>query len=181
VKTWIALVRGINVGGRTLRMKDLIARAEESGCTDVKAYVQSGNLVLRSSVSSASALAKRIEQAIGKRHGFEPRTLVLSPKELEKVAQANPFKQAQDAPASLHLFFLFDQPKKPDFAGLNAVKIASESFALDGKVFYLHTPDGLGRSKLAQKIVRCLAVDATARNWRTVTALLELAGTPQGP
>jgi len=175
MRIWIALVRGINVGGRTLRMKDLVACVEEVGCTDVKTYVQSGNLVFRSSVSSASALATRIEKAIGKRHGFEPRTLVLSRKELENAAKANPFKKAQAAPASLHLLFLFAKPEKPDFDDMSAVKIASEAFALDGKVFYLHTPEGFGKSKLAQKAVKCLGVDATARNWRTVTALLEIA------
>jgi uncharacterized protein (DUF1697 family) len=75
----------------------------------------------------------------------------------------------------VHLFFLAKSPKKPDTRGLDALRTATERFELKDRVFYLHTPDGFGKSKLAARAERLLGVDATARNWRTVTALIEMA------
>ena len=94
----------------------------------------------------------------------------------EKAAAANPFPQAAGNPASLHLFFLDAAPKNPDVKSLEALRTGSEAFALKGRVFYLYAPDGIGRSKLAERAGRFLGVDsATARNWRTVTTLLAMS------
>ncbi|HKZ73221.1 MAG TPA: DUF1697 domain-containing protein [Steroidobacteraceae bacterium] len=123
MKTWIALFRGINVGGKqALPMQELRGLLAAIGCADVQTYIQSGNAVFRSAAASASSLA----------------------------------------------------PKKPDLEALERVKGATEAFALEGRTFYLHTPDGFGTSKLAERAERLLGVEATARNWRTVCALLEM-------
>lgn len=176
MKTWIALFRGINVGGsRVLPMKALVATLEASGCTGVRTYVQSGNAVFRSGEPQAARLAARIRRAVGERHGFEPGVHVLAPAELQRALAANPFPQAAAEPTTLHLFFLADAPWRPDFEALHAAKAARESFALAGRVFYLHTPDGFGKSRLAARVERCLGVAATARNLRTVAALVKLA------
>jgi uncharacterized protein (DUF1697 family) len=176
MKTWIALFRGINVGGsRVLPMKALVAALEAIGCTGVRTYVQSGNAVFRSGESQAARLAARIRRAVGERHGFEPDVLLLAPVELERALAAHPFPQAASDPKSLHLFFLAEAPRQPDLEALQAIKGARESFALAGRVFYLHTPDGFGKSKLAARVERRLGVAATARNLRTVAALVELA------
>jgi uncharacterized protein (DUF1697 family) len=98
--------------------------------------------------------------------------MVLSADELQRAANGNPFATAVDNPAALHLFFLEANPKSPDLKALEALKTKTEAFALKGTIFYLHTPDGLGRSKLATRIERSLGVQGTARNWRTVTTLL---------
>ena len=174
---YIALLRGINVGGKhKLPMSDLKVLLERNGCVDVRIYIQSGNVILSSAVKDPAVLEKQITAAISKRHGFAPRVLLLTCAELQKAAAANPFPQADENPQSLHLFFLDASPKKPDLDSLEALKTGNESFALKGRVFYLHTPDGFGISKLAQRAEKFLGVGAaTARNWRTVTTLLQMA------
>lgn len=171
--TYIALFRGINVGGNhMLPMKELKRVLEKDGCQDVRTYIQSGNVILTSSIADPAKLARRLSAAVSKSHGFEPRVMVLSAGELQRAASGNPFAAGVDNPASLHLFFLEANPRSPDLNALEALKTKTEAFALKGAVFYLHTPDGLGRSKLATRIERSLGVQGTARNWRTVTTLL---------
>jgi uncharacterized protein (DUF1697 family) len=176
MKTYIALLRGINVvGNNRLPMKDLKLMLERCGCVDVQTYVQSGNAILRCPAGDSARLAKQVSAAVLRRHGFEPRVLVLSRGELARAASANPFPEAGDHPTSLHLFFLAARPARPDLPAMEALKAQSERFALKGKVFYLHTPDGFGTSRLASRAERLLGVDATARNWRTVTTVLQMA------
>jgi uncharacterized protein (DUF1697 family) len=174
MNTYIALFRGINVGGNNmLPMKALKMLMENSGCTGVQTYIQSGNVVFRSA-TDAPGVATKLMAAVSRRHGFEPRVLVLTCEEIEKAAKGNPFPEAAENPAHVHVFFLAGTPKHPDLKGIAAIKAKSERFALKGRVFYMHTPDGLGTSKLAARVERLLGVDATARNWRTVTKLIEL-------
>jgi uncharacterized protein (DUF1697 family) len=176
VTTYIALLRGINVvGSHQLPMMDLKAMFERNGCVDVQTYIQSGNVVFRSAVSRTDRLASRIATAVSAARGFEPRVLVLTRRELERAAAHNPFREAEASPKTLHLFFLTKPARKADVRSMDTLKTTSERFALKGRVFYLHTPDGFGPSKLAGRAERLLGVDATARNWRTVTTLLEMA------
>jgi uncharacterized protein (DUF1697 family) len=176
MKVYVALFRGINVGGgRALPMKDLSRLFEQNGCAGVQTYIQSGNVVFRSSVADPDRLAKRIAAAVSKSRGFEPKILVLTRRELERAAANNPFAEADQMPKSVHLFFLAQPVPKADLTSIGALAAKSERFALKGQVFYLHTPDGFGTSKLAARAERMLGVDATARNWRTVTTLVEMA------
>ena len=105
MKTYVALFRGINVGGsHPLPMKALRLTLEKSGCSDVRTYIQSGNAVFRSSVADAARVAEQLTAAVSKSHGFEPRVLVLTRGELESAALANPFPEAgdeSDEPSSL--------------------------------------------------------------------------------
>ena len=175
--TWIALFRGINVGGNNpLPMKTLPALLATCGCTDAKTYIQSGNVVFRSSAGKAATLAASIGKAIHKKHGFEPRVLILSCSELARAMANNPFAGvAEKAPQWLHLFFLGETPQKGGLEKLKTWQTNGEEFALKGDVFYLHTPNGFGTSKLAANVGRALGVDAiTARNWRTCQKVLEL-------
>ena len=174
MRIWIALFRGINVGGKNiLPMKGLVALLEGLGCTDVRTYIQSGNAVFSSRESGRLELEERIADAVSAAHGFRPRIILLSSEQLQQAVKANPFPEAE--PRSLHLFFLGRKPASPDLEGLNAVKADSESFVLTGEVLYLHAPDGIGRSRLVQRAERLIGVDATARNWRTVMKIQEMA------
>ena len=173
---YIALFRGINVGGRhVLPMKELEVVLRKHGCVDVQTYIQSGNVILSSAVSDGARLARQLTAAVSKSHGFEPRVLLLTRGELASAVAGNPFPEATANPKSLHLFFLAGVPGKPDLTSIEALKAKTERFALKGRIFYLHTPNGFGTSKLAERAERFLGVDATARNWRTVTTLLEMA------
>ena len=176
MKTYIALLRGINVGGKgLLPMKELVAILESLGCRDVKTYIQSGNAVFEHSESEASKLAGKISAAIAKKRGFAPHVLVLDAKEFQRAVDGNPFPEAAEEPKSLHLFFLDSKPAKATLKSLDSLKSDNEQFELRGSVFYLHAPDGIGRSKLAANVERKLGVPATSRNWRTVCKLLEIA------
>lgn len=176
MSTWIAFFRGINVGGNNaLPMKQLVAALEDIGLCDVRTYIQSGNAVFSSRTTTAPQLVKCIGECVSNKFGFQPRVLVLSRKELEQAAAANPFPQAHVNPPGVHLFFLSKAASSPDIEGLNKLKAKTEEFELKGKVFYLHTPSGFGVSKLAERAEKLLGVDATARNWRTVCTVLEMA------
>ena len=173
--TWIALFRGINVGGnQVLLMKDLAALFERARFESVRTYIQSGNVVFQSSKGTSSSLARRIGGLVLKSHGFQPKVIVLNVMELEKAAAENPFSKAEADPKALHLCFLSESPRTPDLESLNQLRTGREAYALKGKVFYLYTPDGYGVSKLAARAERFIGVDVTARNWRTVNKLLAM-------
>ncbi|MFT7677344.1 MAG: hypothetical protein ACI8QC_001322 [Planctomycetota bacterium] len=172
---FLGLLRGINVGGNNrMPMKALIALLEELGASEVRTYIQSGNVSFRWPSKAKAACAKTIRAAIHESFGFEVSLVLLEPKELDAAMLANPFPRATVEPKTLHLSLLEKKPTKPDLAGLDALKGPTESWALNDKVFYLHAPDGIGRSKLAARAEKLLGVTSTGRNWRTLNALREL-------
>jgi uncharacterized protein (DUF1697 family) len=176
MKTYIALFRGINVGGtNVLPMKDLVALLENIGSQNVKTYIQSGNAVFQSEEENASLLSNKIRAAIKRSHGFEPQVLLLEPEDMERAIESNPFPEAESEPKTLHVHFLASMPKNPNLGALDSIKIARERFALRDRFFYLHAPDGIGRSKLAANAEKLLGVALTARNWRTVRKVMTMA------
>lgn len=176
MKTYIALFRGINVGGKNvLPMKDLVAILKDIGARNGKTYIQSGNAVFQSEETDASLLSHAISAAIRKNHGFEPHVILLDSEEAEKAVGSNPFPEAESEPKTLHLLFLASVPKNPDLDALEAIKGGRERFVLKDSFLYLHTPDGIGRSRLAANAEKLLGVPATGRNWRTVRKVLAMA------
>ena len=176
MKTYIALFRGINVGGNNvLPMKDLVAQLENLGSQNVKTYIQSGNVVFQNKEEDDSLLSNKIRTAIKKSHGFEPQVLLLEVEEIEKAVGSNPFPEAESEPKTLHVLFLASTPKNPDLGALESIKSDRERFALKDGVFYLHAPEGIGRSKLAANTEKVLGVAITGRNWRTVRRVVAMA------
>ncbi|MCZ6855546.1 MAG: DUF1697 domain-containing protein [Gammaproteobacteria bacterium] len=176
MNTWIALFRGINVGGhRKLPMKELVAELEKLGFSDVTTYIQSGNAIFLSDETSAAKLSEKIAHAIETSHGFLPDVMVLSADAFRTAAANNPFPTSAATAKTVHLFFLAEPSDKPELTLLDDVQAHGEDYRLCQQVLYLHTPDGYGNSKLAQKVPRALGVPSTARNWRTVTRILEIA------
>jgi uncharacterized protein (DUF1697 family) len=172
---WVALLRGINVGGKnSLPMTELVGDMEACGLRNVRTYIQSGNAVFESPGKVPASLGPKIASRILERRGFEPHILLLSAAAFQKAIRANPYPEATAEPKTLHFGFLAASAKSPDTAALAAVQSPSERFELIGKVFYLHAPDGIGRSKLAVKIEKALGVPVTGRNWRTVDSLREM-------
>jgi uncharacterized protein (DUF1697 family) len=163
------------VGGRhSLPMKELVSILQDLGCRNVATYIQSGNAVIESD-QAAEKLAENISAAIMKHRGFAPRVLLLGAQELERAIAANPFPEGESDPKSLHLGFLSERPEAPDLAKLEALRSPTERFQLIGRVFYLHAPDGIGKSKLAERSETILGVAMTDRNWRTVTMMSGMA------
>jgi len=180
--SWIALLRGINVGGRNrLPMAELRELFERAGCLEVRTYIQSGNVVLATGDGTARAeLAERLAAAVEAAKGFRPAVVLLTLDELAAAMEGNPFPKATAEPNRLHLWFLADEPDDVDFDALDSLRTPSERFELSGRILYLHAPDGIGRSKLAARVERALGVEATARNWRTVDTLHEMAAESGG-
>lgn len=176
MKTYIALFRGINVGGRhILPMKELITILEDLGCRNVKTYIQSGNAVFESKLNNTSQLSKKISAEINKRRGFPPHVLLLSLEEMEKAITNNPFPDGEKDPKTLHVGFLTSTPKTPDLKALEALKVDREQFKLMDNIFYLYAPEGIGRSKLAARSEKLLGVPLTDRNWGTVRKIMQIA------
>ena len=170
--TWIVLILGINVGGRVLPMKRLVELVEAAGCTNVRTYIQSGNVACTSKSADAGSLAIKIGRAILASEGYEPKVMVLSRAALAAAAAANPYPTTN--PKAVHLFFLAAPPADPTLAALAPYKTPREEYTLVGSTFYFYTPDGFGPSKLAAKFEKLAKVDATARNWNTVRKLADL-------
>jgi len=177
MNVYIALFRGINVGGNnSLPMKELVAFLEQAGAKKIRTYIQSGNAVFQSDDKNPSHISKQLTAEIKKRFGFEPCVLIFGVDELKKAIEGNPFPEAEAVPGSLHLGFLASEPGNPDIEKLNSLKKTSERFQLSDKIFYLYAPEGVGRSRLAANAEKLLGVTMTDRNWRTVQKIMEMAG-----
>ncbi|MBI1194567.1 MAG: DUF1697 domain-containing protein [Gammaproteobacteria bacterium] len=170
--TQIALLRGINVGGKgRLPMQDLVSIFESVGCKRVRTYIQSGNVVFE---CGDDVDAGEIGRRIMAKHGFEPFVLILDNDAFGDAVAENPFT-VEDGKA-LHFFFWGEPPAYPDLDGLAALRASTEVFSMGSRAFYLHAPDGVGRSKLAARVETALGVPVTARNWNTVAKLADMAG-----
>ncbi len=172
MKSWIALFKGINVGGNNIvPMKGLVEEFNSLGFTSVKSYIQSGNVVFQSAEKNASKLSKVIENAVHTRFGIRPPVIVLSKKIISDAIDANPFDISEADAAKLHLFFLFSTSTEINKTRLAALQKPNERCELINDVFYLHAPDGAGQSNLAVQVEKIVGVPVTARNWRTVCTI----------
>jgi len=176
MQTYVALLRGINVGGNNrLPMQVLRELLTALGAKDVNTYLQSGNAVFQHAARKQALLSTKVEQSIEERLGLTIPVFLLSLAELDEAITANPFPQANANPKSLHVFFLAEAPTLPKLALLESTKVKTEAFSLRGKFFYLYTPEGFGKSKLAMCIDQLLGVKTTARNWRSVCEIGRIA------
>jgi len=173
---YIAFFRGINVGGnRSLPMRELVELLAGLGLQNIQTYIQSGNVIFETGERDTAQLARRISQAVEHKRGFSPEVLLLETADLENAVASNPYPQAESNPKTLHIFFLASDPPAPDLKKLESIKLEAEHFTLNGRLFYLYAPEGIGRSKLAAGIEKALGVPATGRNWQTVCKVLEMA------
>ncbi|MCL2393136.1 MAG: DUF1697 domain-containing protein [Acidimicrobiaceae bacterium] len=170
----VALLRGINVGGRRkVSMTDLAAAFRAAGCHDVVTYIQSGNVVFRSPDGDPASVVPKLESAVAGMAGFEVPVVVRSAAALAGVVAGQPYR-AED-PAHLHVCFLGAEPSATALGRFAEAAVPPEEFRRSGLDVYLRLPGGMGRSKLGLAVDR-LAVPVTVRNWRTVEKLAELAG-----
>lgn len=172
---YIALLRGINVGGnRSVRMEALRKTVTAAGGEDVETYIQSGNVVLSHALRSSAKVAETLAAAISKASKFDVPVVVRTAAEWDRVIADNPFAGA--APEHLHVFFLPTAPPADALDRIDAAAFAPERFVLAGRELYFALPNGLGRSQLVGTAMRVKALaPATARNWRTVLQLQTMA------
>lgn len=179
---FVALLRAVNVGGNNLiKMADLKAICEGLGFTDVKTLLQSGNVVFKAKGSDKS-VGKKLADAIEKSHGFRPAIMVRTADEIADAMKRNPFRAEEKRdPTHLVIAFMADPPTSGAKERVAAVKVATERLHLSGRELHAHYACGQGTSKVTNAIVeRALGVPCTARNWNTVTKLLNLAREMEG-
>jgi uncharacterized protein (DUF1697 family) len=188
VPTHVALLRGINVGGRNrVAMADLREVVTSLGHTDVATYIQSGNVIFTSKEADTKALAAALERAIAEALSVALRVVVLSRDELSQVIADNPYPDETN-PKCLHAAFMSEVMGPDEVAAVAAAvqrarkKGSRDEAQVVGRTLFLRTPDGLGRSELAAQLARAggaLAAEAatTMRNWATVGKLLALCDT----
>ncbi|MDB4971902.1 MAG: hypothetical protein JWN48_243 [Myxococcaceae bacterium] len=171
----VALIRGINVGGHNpLPMKVLSALFVEAGCTEVRTYIQSGNVVFRASPELAAKLSAQLGGAIAKQLGraLDCAVMIRSARELAGVIETNPYPgEAASDPKCVHVGFLEQAPTAAKKALLDPKRSLTDRFEVHGKELYWHTPEGLGRSKLTTAFFAKLGSPCTLRNWNTVLKL----------
>ncbi len=177
--THVALLRGINVGGKNiLPMKDLAGMFDAAGCTDVRTYIQSGNVIFETPAGApagAQKIAEAVQANIEKRFGFRIPVIVRTSQQLLKTIRDNPFLAAVDDQKALHVYFLANSPNARAIAALDPGRSAPDAFHVRGQEIYLHLPNGMGRTKLTNAYFDSkLSTTCTARNWATVLKLSEM-------
>jgi uncharacterized protein (DUF1697 family) len=172
----VVLLRGINLPRhKRISMPDLRAALEDAGLADVKTYVQSGNVVL-SSRAAPKTVAGKVERAIEDRFGLDVDVVVRSRDELADVVARDPFGKKASDPKRFQVTFLAGNLDQDTLPKLEAAAAGGEQLVASGRELFTWHPNGVGRSKLAALLAGPrLGVTATARNWTTVTTLLELA------
>jgi uncharacterized protein (DUF1697 family) len=181
----VALLRGINVGGRNkVPMAELREVVTSLGHTGVTTYIQSGNVLFSTQDTDTAGLASALEAAITARFGVTSPVVVLSRDELARILSDNPYTGEPD-PKLVHVVFLGAEPSAELLDRIRAAESAAaaaggrDTITATGKALYLHTPDGFGNSELSQVLFRIVGTGkhklaATARNWSTSTTLLSL-------
>jgi uncharacterized protein (DUF1697 family) len=173
----VVLLRGINLGSRNrIAMPALRAALEKAGFDDVQTYVQSGNVVLASKVS-AKEVGRAVERLIADEFGLlDVAALVRTRSALARVVERNPLADVAGDPKRYQVSFLDGKPTAAVLRKLEEAAAPEERFVHAGSEIYAWHPDGMARSKLWTLLAgSSLGVTSTARNWTTVTKLLELA------
>ncbi|MBZ0264302.1 DUF1697 domain-containing protein [bacterium] len=173
---YVALLRGINVGGHNkIKMKDLQKLLIDRGLTDVQTYIQSGNIVCTSDTLDEAEVADLIHDAIEEKYGYNIPVVVRDAADFLSILTRNRYLELEDDPKKTHVVFLLEQPADIPTANLDYTLSPPDQFYLDGREIFLHTPNGLARTKLTNAYFdRTLKTISTARNWRTLQKIAEM-------
>ncbi|MBV8551371.1 MAG: DUF1697 domain-containing protein [Acidobacteriaceae bacterium] len=174
--THLALLRGINLGGKNkLPMKDLAAMFAGAGCHDIVTYIQSGNVIFKAASKVSVQLSDTISSEIEKHFGCRVPVVLRTAEQMRKAVDSNPFIKEGVPENTLHVVFLKDLPSPRRAGNLDPDRSPPDVFTLLGQEIYLRLPNGMARTKLTSYYFDSkLGTIGTARNWRTVTKLLEL-------
>lgn len=173
---YIALLRGINVGGNTLKMDHLREICASLSLKNVRTYVQSGNIVFEAGKNSAHWV-KSIEGALEGECRLPVSVVVRTAEEIARVAARNPFLKEKGIDVKrLGVTFLRDAPAPAALQSLAVPGAGADRFVCAGSEIYLHCPGGFGETKLSNNTFeRLLSTRATTRNWNTVLTLAEMS------
>jgi uncharacterized protein (DUF1697 family) len=176
--TWVSLLRGVNLGARNkVNMPALRKALEANGFEDVRTYLQSGNVLARSAHPSAAAVGGAVSDVVRREFGLDVPVVVRSPAELRDVLDWNPFPQdAAARPTGVHVLHLSAVPAAERVDAVFAEDWSPDGIAARGREVVVRYDETMHRSRLQHAaILRRLGVDGTARNWRTLQALVEMS------
>ncbi len=173
---YVAMLRGVNVGGNPLKMAWLREACEEIGLREVRTHLQSGNIIFASPLGAAE-LAAMLKLTIDKQTLLPVPVIIRSSKEMADIVARNPFLKRRGIDATkLHVTFLGDLPKHVDGARLDKLAGTRDQYLFARREIYLHCPINYGETKLSNTAIeKALGVSATTRNWATVTTLSAMA------
>ena len=167
---YVGLLRGVNVGGNNkMPMADLRSLLEDLGLSDVRTYIQSGNVIFTSSTTPKSTT---LEAAIEKRFAIKTDVVLRSASELTVAVKNSPFSVSEEA--RVHVGFMAKKVPEAIVATVDRERFEPDRFAIVGSEVYLYLPVGIGQSKLPNYLIRQLKTPVTMRNWNTVNKLVEL-------
>lgn len=175
MKTFIALLRGINVSGqKKISMAELRTLLSNAGFTGVQTYIQSGNVVFRLDVKDEKSIAETISKAILKQFGFDVSVLVKTPEDFQTIFEASPF--SDEALKKSYFMLLFDEPKPELAEQIKQLSTSEEQFTITENCIYFFSLNGYGKTKFNNNFFeRKLNIIATARNYNTMLKLLSLS------
>ena len=173
---YVVLLRGINVGGKSLKMGPLVELFEAMNLREVRTYIQSGNVLFSATAKDAGNIKERLQARIAEQFGLEVTVILRTREELRKVIENNPLLEAGSREVErMHVTFLEEEPKAGLRGALPVVKNTLDEFRIAGKEVYLYCPGGYGKTVYSNSnLEKNLGVKATTRNWRTVNKLFEM-------
>jgi uncharacterized protein (DUF1697 family) len=176
ILSYVALLRGINVGGKNmLPMKDLAAMFEAEGCTAVRTYIQSGNVVFAAKAKILEGLGGRITGRIANKFRYQVPVVVRSAEEMARAIRDNPFVKIATDEKALFVGFLLDVPNAAAIAALDANRSPGDVFHVRRGEVYMHLTTGAAKTKLTNAYFDSkLKTVSTMRNWATVQKLLAM-------
>ncbi len=175
----VALLRAVNVGGRQVQMSPLRTRLTEIGCTNVRTYIQSGNIVLTPPEGHPADLRLWLEDNISAFAAFRVPVVMRDAGEINRTVADNPFHNAE--PNHLHVTFFAQPVSQEVLESLDADELVPEAWKIAGPDVYMLLPNGMGRATLPvllEKAFKRAGIEGTSRNWNTVTMLARMAREP---
>jgi uncharacterized protein (DUF1697 family) len=175
--TWITLLRSVNVLGKNMiKMPDLVRAFGNAGFTDVRTYIQSGNIIFDAADGSGDHLTVKIRELITKHFGLTLQVLVLNKQELSEIVSNNPFTRRTDIDhTKLHVTFIDRDPEPEKAEKLLSYNYLPDEIIMGSGAVYLYCPEGYGRTKYNNTFIeKKLGANATTRNWNTCLRLLEM-------
>lgn len=177
-KTYIALLRGINVSGqKIIKMADLRSHLSELGYENVQTYIQSGNVVFSSATDDMVQLEMDIAQKIKEKYRFEVPVLIKTALDFEEALQQCPYVDDPEKENNRIAFtFLAGKPESGNIKKLMEKDFSPEEWHIEGKNVFLYYPNGAGKAKLSNNFIESrFKTKATSRNLKTVLKLIEIA------
>ena len=176
---YISFLRGINMAGHyPVKMADLSALYKSLGFNDAETYIQSGNVIFSYEGDSQTAdIAGRIESAILRRFSYNVPVMIRTTEELKKILASNPFQAEHNFdPSKMIAIILYEKPGEEQLNKMKGIDYPPDKYEITGNEIFVYCPNGFGRTKLYTNFFeKKLGVIGTARNWKTITALLQLA------